>query len=412
MTAHLSSPLFGVPETDFSLVQKLLTEFVAAPTFRPNPTFPLAEKIVRLAHEFGVDDARYIPSRDNQGEHSGVILHFGPKDRAPLAFSGHLDVVGVKGEEGKWQSDPFTLTERNGNLYGRGTSDMKGYVAVTLATLFAWKQAACAFANPVQILLTHDEETGFKSVHEVTSQLLSGKQLPRPKGVIVGEPTEMKVFTAHKGCFRFRIDIEGAEGHSAYPELGVSATDILGELIVAGKGYADRSKADGIRRASENGDDPYYLTLNAGIAEGGTAATVIAGRARYLGHARQTQNLEVEQMEGFFEDQFKALTEKYRTADGKAPSFRFTRELVLPPLERRAANYARDVAFAAQGSRAETSVNYGTEACIYQSYGISAIVQGPGSIERAHKPNEFIAADELRAAARFQQQVILHHLTH
>ncbi len=307
----------------------------------------------------------------------------------------------VAGQE--WHSDPFRLTERpgdgGGRLYGRGSADMKGFIALVLALVPA--MARRALAVPLHLAFTHDEETGCFGAPALIRALPTG--MARPLLAIVGEPTSMQIANAQKGCSFFRARITGQEGHSSAPDRGVNAISAAAEIIAEiGRLHAE---ARG-RARPDSGFDPPHTTLSVGTIAGGSAVNIIARECTFDWDLRTLPDEDAAAL--------KARLDRFISAD-LLPRMRVVHPaaavatetvVAVPPLMPVPGSPAEALARQLTGSNTTTTVSFASEAGLYQQAGIPAIVCGPGSIEVAHKPDEFITRAELAAGQAFLDRLL------
>ncbi len=328
---------------------------------------------------------------------ANLFATIGPSDRGGVVLSGHTDVVPVAGQE--WQSDPFRLSEREARLYGRGSADMKGFIALALALVP--EMVRRGLAVPVHLAFTHDEETGCFGAPALIRELPQGTT--RPVMAIIGEPTSMQVANRQKGCSFFRTRVTGLDGHSSAPERGanaiLAATHIIGEI--------ERLAATARRRAKpESGFDPPHTTLSIGTIKGGSAVNIIARDCSFEWDLRNLPDDDAAEI--------KARIDRF-IADEVLPPMQAvysgatvdTETIVaVPPLVPETGSPAEALARRLTGANTTTTVSFATEAGLYQRAGIPAIVCGPGSITVAHKPDEYITRDELAAGAAFLDRLL------
>lgn len=313
-----------------------------------------------------------------------------------MILSGHTDVVPVTGQQ--WASDPFALTERPGNdggrLYGRGTADMKGFIALVLALVP--EMAARPLAVPLHLAFTHDEETGCFGAPELIATLPAG--LARPRLAIIGEPTSMQVATAQKGCCFFRTAVTGRDGHSSAPGRGVNAIAAAARIVGEIGRLAAEAEAHG---RPGSGFDPPYTTLSVGTIEGGAAVNIIPRDCAFTWDLRAVPGDDPAALKAridrFIDDE---LLPAMRAAyPGAAIA---TEALVaVPPLVPQADSPAEALVRRLTGTNTTTTVSFASEAGLYQQAGIPAVICGPGSITVAHQPDEFITRAELAEGQRF-----------
>jgi acetylornithine deacetylase len=305
--------------------------------------------------------------------------------------------VPVAGQE--WHSEPFRLTDKNGRLHGRGSADMKGFIALVLALVP--QMASRTLAVPLHLAFTHDEETGCFGAPALIRSLPTGTA--RPLLAIVGEPTSMQIANAQKGCSFFRTRITGHEGHSSAPDRGVNAIVAASEMIVEiGRLHAE---ARG-RARPDSGFDPPHTTLSVGTISGGTAVNIIARECAFDWDLRTLPDEDAAAL--------KARLDRFVSAD-LLPRMRAIYEaaavetetiVAVPPLVPVAGSPAEALARRLTGLNTTTTVSFATEAGLYQEAGIPAIVCGPGSIEVAHKPDEYITRAELADGQEFLDRLL------
>ena len=314
-----------------------------------------------------------------------------------MILSGHTDTVPVEGQP--WNSDPFRLTETDGRLQARGSADMKGFIALALA--LAPEAAARELKIPLHLALSHDEETGCLGAPALIRALPT--DMTRPALAIIGEPTAMQVANRQKGCNFFRTHVTGLEGHSSAPGRGVNAilaaTGIIAEI--------ERLAAEARARAHpEHGFDPPHTTLNIGTIAGGAAVNIIARDCEFEWDLRNIPEDDAVAMKGRI-DRFIAtdLLPRMRAAH---PAAAVETEIItaVPPLVPDPNSPAEALARRLTGANGTTAVSFATEAGLFQQAGIPAIVCGPGSIEVAHRPNEYITRAELAAGAQFLDRLL------
>lgn len=340
--------------------------------------------------------ARLVPNSD--GTKANLYATIGPDAPGGIVLSGHTDVVPVEGQ--KWSSDPFTLAERGGRLYGRGAADMKSFIAIALALVPAFK--ARPLKRPIHLFLSYDEEVGcFGAPHLLR---LLGTELPKPALAIIGEPTSMRVVNAHKGVAAQATTIIGREAHSSAPQLGISAIAQMGRFI----GFLDRLarelEAEGDSCAMPGLDfDPPWTTLNLGMIQGGTALNIIARECRLAWEFRPLPGADVEdilaRVERFVDAE---LRPALRLMGGDIVTERLCN---VPALRPEANGLAETLALRLTGQNRTITAAFGSESGQFQDAGISAVMCGPGDIAQAHKPDEFIAIDQLAACETFLLRV-------
>jgi acetylornithine deacetylase len=335
---------------------------------------------------------------------ANLYATIGPEGAGGVVISGHTDVVPVLGQN--WSSDPFTVVERDGKLFGRGTADMKSFIAVALALVP--EMVSARLKKPIHLALSYDEEVGcFGVAHMIDHIRKSG---PLPRLVLVGEPTEMKVANAHKGAFVFHTRVVGREGHSSAPYRGASAIVAAAEMVRFLSTLSEELAARAPRPGTSDGDfDPPFTTIGIGRIEGGTAFNIIPKECTLLWECRPLPGTDdgAEILRRFEEHAAKHVTPRLRAkaADGGV----FTEKGVsCPPLTPERHSPAEMLALALSGENATRVVAYGSEAGLFQEAGIPAVLCGPGNIAQAHQADEFIAIEQIAACERFLRRLIGH----
>ena len=326
---------------------------------------------------------------------ANLFATFGPQTSGGLVLSGHSDVVPVDGQE--WSSDPFTAEVRGDCLYGRGTADMKGFLGVLLA--LAPQIAKLDLRRPVHFAFSFDEEVGCTGVRHLLGDLEDADI--RPALAIIGEPTEMRVVSAHKAGAVIETAVRGREGHSSAPENGASAVMMAGEFVAL---IARHQQT--LASVRDDFFDPPYTTLQANVISGGTAVNVLARDARVTWEYRALPDRDPAEILSAIEQEANAaIIAHYRRG---APEAAFKTEVVAayPGLARNDESPAVKLACAITGSNRTHAVSYGTEAGLFQRAGIPAVICGPGSIAQAHKADEFIALEQLAQCAAFLERLI------
>ncbi len=343
--------------------------------------------------------AHGIPSHlsfDAAGERANVFATIGPEIDGGVILNGHTDVVPVEGQA--WQTDPFTLTRKGTRLYGRGSVDMKGFLACVLASVPLFK--ASELTKPIHLAFTFDEETGGYGMPVLLKSMATDPF--RPAIVIVGEPTEMKIITGHKGGYEMRTEITGHEVHSCDPTQGVSAISAASRLITKIEEMGAQKAANPIANSPYT---PPYGTFNIGIIEGGAARNATAGWCNFDWEYRpipgEDGSAVIAKIEAFAENELlPAMKAVHTDAD-----IRIITEAPVPGLDDR--NAAAAAAFVSEitGINSQGVVSFGTDAGYFSDDGLSTVVFGPGSINRAHKPDEYIEISELAQGLDFLEKV-------
>lgn len=334
-------------------------------------------------------------THDPAGAKANLFASFGPHAGGGLVLSGHTDVVPVDGQ--KWTSNPFKAEIRDGRLYGRGAADMKGFLAVLLA--LAPELAKLDLKRPVHFAFSFDEEVGCTGVRYLLRDLESANI--HPALAIIGEPTEMRVVSAHKAGAVIETLVRGREGHSSAPALGASAVMMAGEFVALLAKHQEILASD-----RDAFFDPPYTTLQANVISGGTAVNVLAREASLTWEYRALPSRDPAAIVTAIErDADAAIAARYRRGAPEA-AFETQVRAAYPGLAHDAESPAVKLACAVTGSNRTYAVSYGTEAGLFQRAGIPAVICGPGSIAQAHKADEFIALEQLDQCAAFLRRLI------
>lgn len=343
---------------------------------------------------YGID-AQVLPNAD--GTKANLFATVGPSVEGGVALSGHTDVVPVVGQP--WDTDPFDMVEKGSRLYGRGTADMKAFSATALALVP--EMIAKPLKRPLHFCLSYDEEVGCLGAPEMIQQL--GENLPKPALVIVGEPTDMKVVSAHKGMWFFRVTVTGKEAHSSQTHRGVSAV-MTGARLIAKLDEMGKRLRDNADKSSRF--PPPYTTIHVGVANGGTAPNIISRKFEFVCDIRNLPGDDPAALQQEFEDWYKAEILPEMHAVDPNTGIEIVTENVVPGLREELDSEAEAFVRAITGDNDTTYVPYGTEAGQFQDAGMSVVVCGPGSIDQAHQPNEFIEIDQVHQCEAFLRKVI------
>jgi len=370
--------------------REMLARLVAFATISARSNLDLVGFVEAYLADHGVASFR---DPDATGDKASLVAMVGPATEGGVVLSGHTDVVPVEGQP--WTGDPFTLSGRDGKLFGRGVCDMKGFLACALAAVPAMQ--AARLRRPIILALSRDEEIGCVGAAPMIEALLAA--LPRPEAVIVGEPSEMRVVTGQKGSWGFRARVRGHEVHSSLLPTGVSA-------VMEAAGMIDwmRRAMDAAARATPpNEFDPPYTTIHVGLIAGGTANNITARDCSFSGELRCLPDESV----AVWRDRMLAEAAR-RSAAMQAirpgTGIVFETRMELPGFA--ASGPAEALARALTGDNGRHVVSYQTEAGHFQARGLSTVICGPGSIAQAHQPDEFITEDQLAAGSAFVHRLI------
>ncbi len=335
-------------------------------------------------------------SHDDDGRKANLFASMGPGGDGGIVLSGHTDVVPVDGQS--WDTDPFEAIEKDGRLYGRGASDMKSFIAVSLA--LAPEFLARGLKRPLHLAWSYDEEVGCLGVHRLIADVKA--RGVRPEAAIVGEPTSMEVVDAHKGVSGFRTSFRGVPAHSSATHIGVSATHAAGRFIA----FLDDLFEEHRRRARPDlGFVPPYTTIQVGVVEGGSASNIIAQDCMVDWHFRAMPTDDPAGIEArvhaFLDDLGETMRARHPDCD-----IATERRASVPPLRPDSASPATALALALTGANDTARASFATEAGVFQESGFPAAVCGPGDIAQAHQPNEFIDLEQVEACAAFLRRLM------
>lgn len=373
---------------------EMLEKLVGFDTVSAKSNMALIEFVRDHMAAYGVE-ATVLPNAD--GTKANLFATVGPKRAGGVCLSGHTDVVPVAGQP--WDTDPFTLTPKNGRFYGRGTCDMKAFPATALALLPEMTKEP--LARPIHFALSYDEEVGCRGAPEMIAEI--GQSLPRPSVVIIGEPTDMKVVSAHKGMWFFRTTVTGREAHSSQTQAGVSAVMIAARLVAKLDAMA---KARAAAADPDNGFTPPYTSIHVGTIAGGTAPNIISRHAEFVCDVRNLPDDFPEDVQKEFEAWYTAEILPEMHAIDPATGIETVTETAVAGLREDRESEAESFVRRITGDNDTHYVSYGTEAGQFQQAGMAAVVCGPGSIAQAHQPNEFIEAAQVDACEDFLRKVI------
>lgn len=330
------------------------------------------------------------------GEKCSLFARIGPEGPGGIGLSGHTDVVPVTGQE--WSSDPFTLTPRGSRLYGRGTTDMKGFLAAMLAAVPLYQ--AADLKRPVYLIFSYDEEIGCTGVRPMIDEL--GVRLPKPELVIVGEPTNCQVVEAHKSIMSFVTTVTGLEAHSSVHHRGVNAIEVAARLI----NFLNDFQAELATTQNDPRFDPAYSTVHIGRVEGGTARNIVAKTCAFLWEVRALPGFDalvvLAAMERFAENELLPQMKALSTEAGIQTELKTS----VPGLA--ASDEAIRLGMKLANQNSAHVVSYGTEAGLFNEAGAASVICGPGNISEAHKPNEFIEREELHKCMEVLKRVAAH----
>ncbi|WP_342361761.1 acetylornithine deacetylase [Terrarubrum flagellatum] len=356
---------------------ELLRKLVAFDTTSRNSNLQLVSWAADFLERIG---ARVCVIPDPTGAKANLLASFGPDAPGGIVLSAHTDTVPVDGQV--WSSDPFQLVEREGRLHGRGAVDMKGFIACCLAAAREFSQAL--LKRPIHLALTYDEEIGCFGASSLAADLAG--RLPAPTVVVVGEPTGMRIADRHRGYLGFRTSFHGRAAHSGDPGLGesaIAAASRFVSLLLENMPGAAGSES---------------TTVNVGLISGGTHINIVPGLCEVHWEIRPAADADVAELRS------RAEAIIHRACSGNLRSE--TKATVdIPPLRPAVDHQAIELVEKLGGVTPLAELPFGTEAGFFQAVGLPAVVCGPGSIEQAHQPDEWISIQQLQDASRFMGRV-------
>ena len=363
----------------------ILARLIAFDTVSRNSNLALIKYIQDYLAGLGVDSELFF---DEAGGKANLFATLGPRDRGGVCLSGHTDVVPVDGQN--WSVPPFELTENDGRLYGRGTADMKGYIACVLAAVPAF--LAQPLRVPLHLAFSYDEEVGCLGVRSLLADL--ERREHKPIACIIGEPTELKPVLGHKGKLAMRCQVHGAACHSAYAPQGVNAIEYAAKLI-------NRLGEIGTRLAApERHDprfDPPYSTVQTGVIGGGRALNIVPAECQFDFEVRALPSDDPQQVAEQLRDYAETeLLPKMRAVKAEA-DIRFSELSAYPALATDPQSEVAQLLARLSGSDEFSTVAFGTEGGLFDQAGIPTVVCGPGSMDQGHKPDEFVSVEQLAA---------------
>ncbi|MYM61818.1 acetylornithine deacetylase [Pseudomaricurvus sp. HS19] len=377
-----------------TLTVEILRALIGFDTTSANSNLALMEYVLGFLRTHGVDSQLVFNAEENK---ANLYATIGPQDRAGVMLSGHTDTVPVTGQQ--WLREPYALTEEDDHYYGRGTSDMKGFLAVVLAAVP--EMVKRSLHTPIHLAFSFDEEIGCVGVRRLIDML---REHPlKPAICIIGEPTTMQVVTAHKGKLAARVTVQGKECHSGMAPMGVNAVNYAARLINWLEQLAFQKREQG---PFEAGYDIPYSTVHTGTVAGGTALNIVPNHCSFLFEIRNIAADDPHQLLAEFRAYAETLVaEMQQVSEDCAITIDITTE--YPGLS--TADDEAVVAFVRSltDESEPGSINFGTEGGLFsQVLGVPTVVCGPGSMDQGHKPDEYILGSELGKCELFVQRLI------
>ncbi len=377
-----------------SSYKSILQNLVAFDTTSHRSNLEIVGFIREYLAQYGID-VSLVHNED--GQKANIYATIGNKDVSGIGLSGHTDVVPVTGQA--WATDPFQLVEKDGRFYGRGTCDMKGFLACVLASVPEFVKRDLQI--PIHLLFSYDEEPGCIGVRPMISEF--GHSLVKPKMVIVGEPSSMRVVDSHKGVLHFETEVTGYETHSSMPDMGVNAVVYASRLIV------ELEKIGRLVRAESNIErfNPPFSSVHVGAVQGGTALNIVPKRCSFVWEIRVLPGVDVSLALAKFETFQNELEAEMKGIHPETSII--TRSTLLVPSfvtsDNEDGKELTNIVMHCAGQNDLYAVSYGTEAGLFEEGQCASVICGPGDIEQAHKPDEFIAVSQMEKCMQFMQKL-------
>ncbi|WP_299850886.1 acetylornithine deacetylase [uncultured Roseovarius sp.] len=376
--------------------QMLLDRLVGFPSVSSESNLDLIDFVESYLDSHGI---RAVRVHDDKQAKAAIYANIGPEVEDGVVLSGHSDVVPVDGQA--WDTNPFVLTERDGKLFGRGTCDMKGFVALSLAAVPLALERD--ITRPIQIAISYDEEIGMTGAPKLIDHMLNNG-MPKAKAVIVGEPSRMDIINAHNGGFGYEVSFRGFEVHSSIMHKGVSAVMMAARLIEWANQMNERgasSKPAGLSKQF----DPHYTTVHVGKISGGTALNITAKNCDFVIDFRVVPGDDFAEWMAAFEAEVAQLDAQMKNVHPDTGIDCF-QDFYAPGLMPEENGPARELVAELTGANTSRVVSFLTEGGLFQERGYSTIVCGPGNIAQAHQPNEFISIEQFHKGAEFMSRLV------
>ena len=371
----------------------MIGKLIGFPTVSRESNLELIDFVRELLRGF---DADVRLTFDDERRKANLFATLGPRTDGGLVLSGHSDVVPVEGQA--WDSDPFALREQDGRLYGRGTSDMKSFIAIALALL---PEYVAKLNKPLHIALSYDEEVGCIGVGRLIEDLARADV--HPSGCLVGEPTLMSAVIAHKGKRSYRCRVRGRAGHSAYAPSAVNAVEAAAEAVACLKRIARRLHTSG---PFDHGFDVPHTTVHTGVIRGGSALNIVPHECSFDFEVRHLPTDDPDALLGELRAYIAKQLEPEMQAIDPSSGFDIAQLSEIPALDNPAETAIVGMVHELTGRSDIGKVSYGTEGSQFQRAGMPTVICGPGSIEQAHKPNEYIEIAQVAQCEAFLRKLL------
>jgi acetylornithine deacetylase len=371
-----------------------LDRLVAFDTTSRLSNLALIDDVQNYLRELGIPTRL---TRNDEGSKANLWATIGPEDRGGVVLSGHTDVVPVDGQE--WSRDPFKMHLENAKLYARGTCDMKGFCAVALA--LAPEMQRRRLKTPIHFSFSYDEEVGCIGVRRLIKDVVDN--LPLPRAVVVGEPTMMKIIGGNKGGRAFRTTVRGVPGHSSEPHRGANSIMAAARIITF---IEDLQQELADNADPDSPFDPPYTTFDLGVIEGGTAHNIIPEYTHLnwgsRGRPDEVADVLENRVRAFIAETVEPKLKAVAAHAGVTTVLRNTTPPLMPDVESAAEQLIRHLT----GLNESSTVSFGTEAGLFQQAGIPGVIFGPGSIQQAHQPDEFIEVSQMAECVAFIEKLM------
>ena len=367
--------------------REMIEALVGIPTVSRDSNLALIEFVQNYLYDWRIDSTLI---ENDDGTKANLYATVGPMVPGGVVLSGHTDVVPTDGQP--WSTDPFQVAERDGRLYGRGTCDMKSFYAIALALVPEMRN----LRRPIHFALSYDEEVGCLGAPDLIEALTAA--IPEPEAIIVGEPTGMRIVNAHKSIFHFTTRVTGHAAHSSQPHRGVSAVMVAARLV---NWIAERQRRNAETASPDCAFEPPFTSLHCGMIHGGTAPNIMARSCEFVTDVRC---LPGESGEAYLDELRRYVAEEIEPEMrrvSQAAGVEFTVDAAVPAFESPSDSAAVRLVERINESGPVESVPYAAEAGQYQQAGYSVAMCGPGSIDQAHRPDEYISLDQVDSGTRF-----------
>jgi acetylornithine deacetylase len=373
---------------------EMIEKFISFDTTSRDSNLPLIDFVRAYLEPYQIH-CEVIPNAT--GTKANLLARCGPKQGPGVILSGHTDTVPV--DDQSWTHPPFSLTRVGDRLFGRGTVDMKSFVAICVA--LAPEFSRMKLREPIYLAMSYDEELGCLGVPSMIDKITALKDIPR--ACIVGEPTEMEVFIAHKGVNVFETTVIGREAHSSQTDSGASAIAAAAELIAflnkLGREMRERGDPTGVFERDG------YTSINVGVISGGTALNIIPKTCKFQWEYRHIPGTDSKEIINRFRARASEVVLPIMRATAPEASIDTRTIIHYGGLRPDPGSTAEALALKCTGKPKSSTTAFGTEAGLFQDAGIPTVVCGPGSIAQAHRPDEFIAADQVEKCTAFLREL-------